>query len=418
MPTRRNYTNIVQDGRTRIENNTPVNNFNPQGISKAFLDILGVELEKFYDNLEYVYKAIDPTRAVGGDLDKIGYLVGENRGSSIVPSDYTTTNFYFYLDARLNLSLSSMIKKYYGYEERQVLVQNNFLVEDAFGEPTSIKIPTGTIIKNTDGSITYTTINDALIGNTGEAYVGIISTSSGPASNVQTNMLISHTIQQIPELRKISQFIKCTNRFPIQNGRYSQTDEEFRYQIATSKSAIRTNELSIRRAALSVPGIRDILFEKNKYGNGTISIIIDGISPLISQGLIDAVKEKIQQELSYGDVVFVDRPEYLGVELDFGIILKPAEMNEILIRQQVRSSIIQYINDLPIGAEIIWNQIISNILSVNGVEDVIPRMFKYGEYDIFNKINKKQIVLRYINQKAKYNQKWYVDSGLVQVCAV
>lgn len=418
MPTRRNYLNVVQDGKIRLENNSPVNNFNSQGITKALLDVLGVELEKFYDNLEYIYRAIDPTLAVGTDLDKIGYLVGQTRESSLTPSDYTTTNFYFYIDPRLNTNLANLIKRNYTFEERSVLVQNEFLENDINGEPLTLKIPTRTIIKNYDGTISYTTINVAEINDSGEAYVGIVGTSAGPAFNVQANVLVAHAIHQIPELRKISQFIKCSNRFPIQNGKYSQTDEEFRYNIVTAKSAIRNNELSIRRAALSVPGVRDVLFEKNKYGNGTISLIVDGVSPLISEGLINTVKERVQQELSYGDAIYINRPEYLGVELNIGIVIEQGSLNETFIRQQARSAIIQYINDLEIGGEIIWNQLVSTLLNITGIEDIIPQYFKYGEYDIFNKINKKQIILRFINQKAKYNQKWYTDSGLVQVCAV
>lgn len=417
MATRRNYLNVIEDGRARLEQNSPVNNFNAQGTSKALLDVLGVELEKYYNNLEYVYRAIDPTRATGSDLDKLGYLVGETRDDSVTPSDYTTTNFYFYIDPRINMGLAPLIKRSYSYEERNILVSKGLLVNDANGEPSYIVIPANTIVQNFDGTISYTTISAANISNA-DTYVGIVATNSGPFFNVQTNTLVAHTIQQIPELRKISQYIKCSNRFPIQNGKYSLTDEEFRYKIATSRSAIRANELSIKRSALSVPGVRDILFEKNKFGNGTVSIIIDGISPLISQGLIDTVKEKIQQELSYGDTIYVDRPAYLGVEINIGIITDIGAQDEIGIRQQVRSNIIQYINDLPIGGEIIWNRIIDVSLDVTGVQDIVPKIFKYGEYDIFNKINRNQTVLRFQNQRAEYNSKWYTDAGLVSCCVV
>lgn len=417
MAIRRNYLNIVQDGRTRLEQNTPVNNFNAQGISKAFLDILGVEMERYYNSLEYVYRAIDPTRATGSDLDKLGYLVGETRDDVITASDYSTTNFYFYIDPRINMALAPMIKRSYTFEERSTLVSRGFLINDSNGEPQYLVIPKDTIVQNFDGTVSYTTINAVNVANE-DAYVGVISTSSGPAGNVQTNSLVAHTLAQIPELRKISQYIKCSNRYPITNGKYSLTDEEFRYRIATARSAIRANELSIRRAALSVPGVRDILFEKNKYGNGTVNIIVDGVSPLTSQGLIDAVKEKIQQELSYGDTVYVDRPEYLGVEVDIGIVTKLGVTDELGIRQQAKSAIIQYINDLPIGGEIVWNQIIDVVMDVEGIEDIVPRVFKYGDYDIFNKINRNQIILRFQNQKANYTEKWYTDSGLVNCCVV
>lgn len=419
-PVRRNYLSIVQDGKVRLENNSPVNNFNAQGTSKGFIDIIGLELERFYNSLEGVSTAIDPTRAVGLDLDKLGYLVGELRDSAVTASDYSKTNFRFYLDTRLNWTITNLIKRNYSQEEQNDLVNKEFVILDSDNDPSTLVIPQGTVVQTFDGSVSYTTTEDAhLSGNNGAGYVGIIATSAGPISNVQTNVLVSHLLANVPELRRISQFIKCSNRYPIQNGKYSLSDEEFRYRISTARSAIRSNELSIRRSVLSVPGIRDALFEKNKFGNGTVNIIVDGDSPLLSDGLIGAVKEKVQQELSYGDVIYVSKPEYLGVELDFAIRTDPiANSDSNILRSQARAAIIQYINDLPIGGEIIWNEIITAVLSIEGIVDFIPRIFKYGEYDSFNKINKKQIILRFINQRAMYNQKWYTDSGLIQCCSI
>lgn len=416
MPTRRNYLNVVQDGRSRIENNTPVNNFNGQGMSKALLDILALEMEKLYDDLEFVYTAIDPTRAVGSDLDKIGFLVGETRTGSTTASDYSNTNFYFYIDPRLNWDVKVLIKRNYSAEEQDVLEDAGYLTKNSFDEPATLIIPEGTQIKNRDGTIVYTTIEDTAISDQTETYVGIVATSTGPANNVETNVLVNHALAEVPELRKISHFIKCSNRFPIQNGTYSLTDEEFRYNIATSSSAIRTNEISIKRAALSVPGVRDILFEKNKFGNGTVNIIVDGISPLIGDGLLEAVKQKIQQELAYGDVIFVDKPKYLGVELLFDITLVPGATNPDTLRSLARDTVIQYINDLPIGGRIVWNQIVSEVINLDGVTDFVPRLFKYGEYDSYSKINKKQIILRFVNQTAQFDQKWYTDRGLINCC--
>ena len=417
MATRRNYLQVVQDGKIRLEKNTPINNFNQQGIAKALLDILGIEIESHYDTLEYIYNAIDPTKATGTDLDKLGYLVGEFRTDATTATDYSLTNFYFYIDPRTNMSLSNLIKRNYTFEERNVLVSKGFLIVDSSNEPTTLIIPKDHIVQSYDGTIAYTTINDVNLAND-NAYIGIVAAGTGPGFNIQTNVLVAHSLANIPELRKISQYIKCTNTFPIQNGGYTQTDDEYRYKIATSRSAIRANELSIRRAALSVPGVRDILFEKNKYGNGTANIVVDGVSPLTSQGLIDTVKERIQQELSYGDTIYVERPTYLGVELNIGIITQIGNSDDTATNQQVRSALIQYINDLPIGGEIIWNKIIDVAMNVPGVEDVIPKLFKYGNYDIINKINRNQIILRFQNQKADYLSKWYTDSGLINCCGI
>jgi len=414
MATRRNYATIYQDGRLRIQNNTPVNNFNPQGIAKAFLDILALEMERAYDNVEYIYNAIDPTRAVGRDLDRLGFLVGEQRQNSVTAADFSETNFYFYIDKKINWSINQLITNLYNSEEISVLEQNNFIFKNAGGTVAYLTIPAGTIVSTSDGSISYTTITTVNLSS--DAYVPVIAVGSGPGYNVGSNMLIAHSLYQIPELRKLARYIKCINTYPITNGKYTQTDEEFRYRIITATSALPANELSIRRAALSVPGVRDILFEKGKYGSGTVHIIVDGVSPLVSNGLVNTVKQAVQISASYGDIMYVSAPEYLGVELNFSIRTDPTQTDPLTLRNEARNAIISYINDLPIGGEIVWNRLVSIALDIPGIIDFMPNYFKYGNYDSLNKINKEQIILNFINQRARYNEKWYTDTGLVACC--
>lgn len=414
--TRRTYADVYRDGKKRVTDFTPANNFNSTGLTRALVDMQAVEMDRLYDIADYIYRAFDPTRSIGSDLDKLGLLVGENRLESVVATDFTYTNFHFMIDSRLNWSVQDLIEQNYTPEERDILEDAGYITRTG-NSITGLILPVGTIVQNTGGTITYTTTQETTLVGIAPGYATIVANAAGSNSNVQTNVLIAHKINTIPELRKIAHFIKCTNTYPIQNGAFSLTDDEFRYNIATSKAAIPTNELSVRRAALSVPGVRDVIFQRHKFGNGTYHVIIDGVSPLISNGLITSVEERLRQTSSFGDNVFVTAPEYLGVELKFFIRTDPTIHNDSFLRDTTIRVILQYINDLPIGGEIIWNQIISDIIEIEGIEDVIPSEFKYGKYDPLTKINKKQTILRFMNQRAKYNQKWYTDSGLITCCS-
>lgn len=415
MATRRNYLEVYQDGKTRLQNSSPINNFNTTGVTKGFLDILAVEMEKLYDNQEFLHGAFDPSRAIGASLDKIAFLVGKNRSISLAASDYSDTNFYFYLDSRLNWTVRDLFNRNYSQDEVDQLEQEGIIVVTN-GTIISFKIPAGTIIANANQSITYTTINDLNVQSQDPTYVGVVATSVGPSSNVESNVLISHGIHNTPQLRKIANFIRCSNRYPIQNGRYSLGDDQLRYLISTANNAKPTNELNIRTAALSIPGTRDVMFERNKYGNGTVSLVIDGISPLLSQGLLDAIRERTQQQASFGDTIFTSAPEYVGIELNFNIVVEPTISDTLSLRNSARNSIINYVNDLPIGGEIVWNQLITEVFKVTGIKDFVPNYFKLGEYDSFNKINKNQQVLRFTNQKANMSEKFYCDSSLCTAC--
>lgn len=417
MPiTRRTYSAIYYDGKARLQTYTPVNNFNPQGLSKGLLDVIASEMERLYNAGDYLSRAIDPTRNAGIDLENVGFLVGEQRVGSVTPGDFTQTNFKFYIDKKLNWTVTTLLDELYTSVERDVLIDAGYVTYNSSTGEYSLLIPAGMRVSNSDGSVTYTTTGVATLTGSQAAFVGVIATASGPTFNVQTNVLIEHRILEIPELRKLGRYIKCTNSFPIQNGSYSQSDDQLRYNISTKSSAFQGNELSVRRAVISLPGIRDILFEKNKFGSATVHIIIDSVSPLASEGLIAAAKQAAQNVATYGDIIFVSRPEYLGVELNFSVRVEPGTVDPLTIRNRVRDSIIQYINDLPIGGEIVWNKIISLALDTEGVVDFIPNYFKYGKYDIVNKINKEQVVLRFINQRARYNEKFYTDTGLINCC--
>jgi hypothetical protein len=60
----------------------------------------------------------------------------------------------------------------------------------------------------------------------------------------------------------------------------------------------------------------------------------------------------------------------------------------------------------------------SGQMTVEGIEDIVPRIFKYGEYDIFNKVVRNQVILRFQNQKANYTEKFYCDAGLCSICVI
>jgi hypothetical protein len=413
---RRTYGDVYRDGKKRLRDSSPLNNFNSQGITKAYLDMMGIEMDRVYDTIDYVNRAGDPTRALGGDLDRTGLTVGESRTEAVVATDFTTTNFHFKIDPRLGWGVQKLIEQNYTPDERQILEDNGYITRTG-STIDSLIIPQSVNVSNTGGTIVYTTSAPAILTNRNNGYAPLVANSLGADSNVQSNVLISHALRNIPELRKIAHFIQCTNTFPIQNGSYALSDDEYRYNIATSKAAIPTNELAVRRAALSVPGVRDVLFQRHKYGNGTMHLILDGVSPIISVGLITAVTERVMQAASYADTVYVSAPEYLGVELTVYIETDPGITSDGYLREAAKNVIIQYINDLPLGGEIVWNQIVSDVVAIEGIKDFVPNVFKHGEYDPITKINSKQVILRFLNQKAKYNQKWYCDSGLCKVCS-
>jgi len=419
MPIRRSYSDIKSDAKTRIQYNTPINEFGPTSITGAFIDIIASEMDSIYSEIEYLHRSIDPTRNFGRELDNLGYMLGVDRKSGNIAIDESQTNFYFYIDKKTNItSPKILIEALYPSNTHSNIIERLFKEGyiNKIIDPDEIIIPKGVIISNNSGTINYITLEETRLTGNNNAYCGVAALSEGSSSNVESNVLIKHTLNNIGILNIISKYILCTNTFPIQTGGDSDSDANYKYRISLQPQIRNVNEQTIRSVCLDTPGVRNIYFTRSLYGYGTIGVILEGTSPLISEGLINIVTNRLEA-LSGNDAVFVSAPEYKGIELSISIIpeigIDGNNLNDL-----VRDNIITYINNINIGGTIIWNDIIKTIMDVDGVKDFMVEYFKIGEYNPYKKLNTKPIVLRTINQRAYETEKFYTDKGLIKVCSV
>ncbi len=420
MPQRRNFIDIQSDAKIRLENNTPVSNFTSIGTISNLSDIQSIEDEKIYEEIEYVHSIYDPTKTYGRELDNIGFMFGKSRTGSATATDNSSTNFYFYLDPRTNVSIGTLIQRLFPiathYNIRKKLLDEGYI--DDIEAPTQLLIPAGTVTSNVDSTITYTTVDNIYFTNSSnEIYTPVVANIEGTSHNVQSNVLIKHNLNQIAVLKDLAKYILCTNRYPVTNGYNGDPDDVYRYNLTLGRINYGTNEIAIRQAALGIPGVRNILFERGRFGNGTYNVIVEGVSPIVSEGLLTILKQRLAALGPGGEILYVNRPEYIGVELKIDLITSlTSNLDEL--RESVRNDIISHINDIPMGGTIIWNKLIGLIMDRGDVDDFILNYYKMGNYDIFNKINKNQVVLRPVNQRSKYNDKFYCDSGLISLCCV
>jgi len=416
MAVRRTFQDIKTDAKNRLMASTPITDFSSTSTAGALIDIASLELERAYNTLDTAFSVLDPTQANGTFLDKLAFFKGITRSGSTTPVDLTTSNFYFFIDPRIGMNITNLVKTVYPDAKRQYRVQlfREGYIDDV-DNITYFKIPKGTAVSNVSESATYTTIEDTFIrSDSNEAYVPVISSNTGAFSNVQANELTKHGLSLNSFLKNVALYINCTNRYPITNGSDSMTDVDLRYQISLAGASIGSNEINIRRKLLNIPGVRNITYTRGRYGNGTVEIIVEGISPIVSEGLLRAVEESVNSSLGGGDKSYVYRPEYHGIELNINVFTDVG-IEQATVIDPIKNDIVAYINDIPMGDDIIWNRLV-DIIMTGPVKDFIVSYFKLGEYDIFNKMNKNQKVLRYANQKQKYNQKWYIDTGMISCC--
>lgn len=233
---------------------------------------------------------------------------------------------------------------------------------------TEIVIPAGTVVSTSDGQagIAYKTITQETMpasNSTGkEIYVSVISSATGASQNIGKGSLAFHSLSSQPDL-----FV--TNEADITTGQDVEADPNFRFRIANQVfSAEAANETSIRMAALAVPGVADIIMIPFFRGVGTFDILIKATTPSVPESLLTAVREKLFTVIAQGVSFDVRKPRETGVSMSMNITLKETISSEDQLELQtlIQKAIINYIDNLDIGEDLIVNEIVQRVMEISG----------------------------------------------------
>jgi hypothetical protein len=354
-------------------------------------------------------------------LDRLGVLLGRPRSNSTTAFDDTTTNVIFSVDPVLGTDISGLVK----------LIDPTTAPGSppAFSltAPIYVRIPQGTRLSKPDTAIEYVTTQEVLItmedpDKTTSVGVPVIATAPGDLYNVSGGELSTHNLDESqPALQSISKYILCTNTQDIVNGFGVESDDNYRYFLSKQvNSAEAANEAAIRIAALAVPGVSDIYLRRWTYGIGTFSVHIVSTTPVVGQGLINAVSESVGRVAAYPEKFTVAGPDYIGVKLVVGLTFIPSTTQaerDGLVSSAARV-VVDYINNIELGGSLIINEIIQRVMDLSDkILDTTLTDMNLGRYNI--KLNKLEYLRPVIigNQKAGTHQKFYTTFGYIVACA-
>lgn len=233
----------------------------------------------------------------------------------------------------------------------------------------SISIPTGTIISTLVRSkgIKYRTPYDVVLpASASSAYIPAEAITSGTRSNVGKGQLRFHDYNGYTDSSNES--LKITNDGEVVSGKSIESDTNLKFrtvnQILSSEMA---NEMAIRLAALSVPGVADITINPFAKGIGTFDILVHSISPSVPLTLVDAVRESISKVVAMGVVGNVRKPTETGVSLlgtlRYKRVLTVEEESNILA--SATRNVTVYINNLDIGEDLIVNEMVERVMATS-----------------------------------------------------
>lgn len=360
----RSFSDLVGEMVIDLTSNSRITRTSPGSKARAIIEIVGRNLNQAYKIFDLNFARAFLTGASGKYLDLLGEILGISRlGSEIASADSTAA------------------------------IQKIFVESGTFGDINSnapIVIPAGTIFSSeTDASgITYK-LTTGVILSTGasEQFVSVEAISPGEASNVGSEILTFHNFINYTDVANNS--LKTLNVAGIFNGADVETDTNYRFRI--SKSALSSesaNQTALLLAALSVPGVANVLMQNRATGIGTFKIFIKSITPNVSQNLIDQVQANIDKVTAEGVRGLADRPTETGISFIISIQYRNGigDDEKDSIEVQIRSAINDYVNNLDIGEEFILNEVTERILSVSpNIKDIgqpnkpIDQIFVYKE---------------------------------------
>src|ERR1700747_2489502 len=102
-----------------------------------------------------------------------------------------------------------------------------------------------------------------------------------------------------------------TNNFGIVAGQDEEDDDSYRYRISLKlQSTGGAAEADLRLAILNVPGIQDVVFERQA---GTYTAYVYGISPAVPPSLLQMVQAQIDATTAWPLTGTAVSPDLIGI---------------------------------------------------------------------------------------------------------
>lgn len=324
-----------------LQQYSQITNLSDGTLAKAVLRALNNTLGSSYTVLTTQAAQVYVSTASGTSLDLLGVMFNCKRGQAMIANAALTQQFYV-ANGQTFGSLPG------------ISVLNNI-------------IPAGTIVQTPDRSIQYMVASNIPFSNSSTQVTGSIeSITAGTAANVGSNTLTSQNLN-VPG-------ILTTNIASITNGQGTMSDQDYRYILSQAITAAEAaNETAIRLATLSSPNVSSALIIPYNYGVGTASVIVVTSDIVATQSDLDSVTNNINTVTAIGEQVTVRTPIYIGIELYAKLIFQNTTPTTQYanIATQVANNLYTYINNIPVGQNLVVNQILDQILNTsNQIYDI------------------------------------------------
>lgn len=305
-----------------LQKNAGISSVSPGSIARAFAEAIHSEISDLYNSLKVSIEQSNLSTASGINLDMIGTLYNVQRrtiSSELVP-ERVTGNIEFYL----NTTHSS-----------------------------TVTVPKGTLVYNDTTAFSstqyqYELSSDVVIatGNT-RAYGSVKAKFADNNVTASRNTLTKHNFISPPGI-----IVYCNNPKEVYSSLNSESDDNYRRRIVSAirGSASGTAE-SVRFAALSVKGVRDVKIREASLGVGTCDIVVIPETQAGITTMSQLVYEKIKSIKPVGINMNLRIATKKLVNVSATLTLREGTTSAIArsVENQSKIFLNRYLNSLTIG---------------------------------------------------------------------
>jgi len=346
-----NKGDVVARGIRTLTQTTPIRQTAVGGKARAILETSGEEVQNLARVQDKNLRKAFLSSTYGQFLDHFGAMVGltryEQRNAEVLSTDQVIRFYTRFGNTFGEINGGSAI----------VIPAGTVITAPAQVATSASTIYSGVDSANTvfDRSIHYSMTESLICGKDDtEAFASARALTAGLTGNLAApKMLKQHSFTGYSE--GVQKSLLVTNDKPILNGFDEESEGSFKYRISKEITACeKANEVAIRTAALSVPGVVDVVIIPFGDGAGRFNVYVKSITSFVSDKMITDVQAAIDNSGAVGCIGYARKPYQIGIEIDSNLRYSTGitQSQKEFARENLAFAAIEYLNSLDIGTSL------------------------------------------------------------------
>lgn len=225
-------------------------------------------------------------------------------------------------------------------------------------DPKKGFIPRDTEISNPTASIVLRTTEDTEFPRGVKSVYVSASSTVNNVGTIGVGILTTHSLG--------NSSVKVRNDSSIATSRDFEDDDTYRFRISNAVFSLAGgNRTAVQTSVLSFPGIQSVSITEYARGTGSFDVFVVPVHSRLGEALRRRVDQAVQRTKALGISAKIREPEYVPIAVSVQLTFDSTaeEALKIGTRDAAKQAVRDYLETIPLGGEIIINQLRSVILT-------------------------------------------------------